>query len=164
MVMNPFGTDAVFDVALFAAGREPVRDSELTDCPLRPGRSMAIKLNGYRGRRSGGGRRGPDLDRAGRGRHHRRVERVGDHQRPGVARDRRTAYLPVRRGTGQSILSLAVPTERGSVVGGLLLSKNPRGPSAELTGRSLEPASAAIFPVMVDVDASIGVAVQEGDR
>ena len=35
VVMNPFDTDAVFDVALFAADRAPVRDSELTDVTVR---------------------------------------------------------------------------------------------------------------------------------
>ena len=48
IVMNPFATDAVFDVALFfAPPRSPGRDSELTDVTLAPGRSMAIKLNPY---------------------------------------------------------------------------------------------------------------------
>ena len=47
VVMNPFDADAVFDVALFAAGRAPIRDSELTDVTLRPRRSVSIRLNEY---------------------------------------------------------------------------------------------------------------------
>ena len=47
IVMNPFDVDAVFDVALFAADRAPIRDSELTDVTLRPRRSAAIRLNDY---------------------------------------------------------------------------------------------------------------------
>ena len=44
VVMNPFDTDAVIDVALFLAGRPPVRDSAWTDLPLRAGRSVALDV------------------------------------------------------------------------------------------------------------------------
>ena len=47
MVMNPFAVDAVFDVVLFTPKRAPIRNSELTDHVLRPGKSVAFRLNAF---------------------------------------------------------------------------------------------------------------------
>ena len=162
--MNPFDADAVFDVAIFAAGREPVRDSDLTDFSLRPGRSVAIKLNGYA---EGESALGVEIQTStGRVAAATTVVSSASGITSVLASPATSdaAYMPVRKGTGQSILSLTVPTERGSVAGGLLLTHKLPRPIGELTGTSLEPASAAIFPVVSDVDASIDLSVQEGDQ
>ena len=47
IVMNPFAVDAVFDVVLFTPKRAPIRNSALTDRVLRPGRSVAFRLNAF---------------------------------------------------------------------------------------------------------------------
>ena len=47
VVMNPFAVDAVFDVVLLTPKREPIRNSELTDHVLRPGKSVAFRLNAF---------------------------------------------------------------------------------------------------------------------
>ena len=44
VVMNPFDTDAVFDVALFSSVHAPVRHADLTDVTVAPRRSAAIRL------------------------------------------------------------------------------------------------------------------------
>ena len=164
VVMNPFGADAVFDVAIFATGREPVRDSDLTDFSLRPGRSVAIKLNAYA---EGESALGVEVQTStGRVAAATTVVSSASGITSVLASPATSdaAYMPVRKGTGQSILSLTVPTERGSVAGGLLLTHKLPRPIGELTGTSLEPASAAIFPVVSNVDASIDLSVQEGDQ
>ena len=47
VVMNPFAVDAVFDVVLFTPKRAPIRNSALTDHVLRPGKSVAFRLNAF---------------------------------------------------------------------------------------------------------------------
>ena len=47
MVMNPFAVDAVFDVVLLTPKRAPIRNSELTDHVLGPGKSVAFRLNAF---------------------------------------------------------------------------------------------------------------------
>jgi hypothetical protein len=42
--MNPFTSDAVIDVALFLAGRPPVRDSAWTDLPGARGTPVALDV------------------------------------------------------------------------------------------------------------------------
>ncbi|HEY6567062.1 MAG TPA: DUF5719 family protein, partial [Actinomycetota bacterium] len=163
VVMNPFATDAVFDVALFfAPPRNPVRDSELTDVTLGPGRSVAIKLNGFG--------EGEVAMGVGMGVSSGRVAAATTV----VSEDRgiasvlastatvRTAYLPTPAGAGQSILSLAVPTDQGSDIGALLLSKGATRPVPNLAAAALEPNSAGIFPVTPEGPTSVSVAVQEG--
>jgi hypothetical protein len=164
VVMNPFAADAVFDVAIFAAGREPVRHQNLTDFTLRPGRSVGIKLNGYA---EGESAMGVEVQTStGRVAAATTVVSKASGITSVLASPATSdaAYMPVRKGTGQSILSLTVPTERGSVAAGLLLTGALPRPVGELTGTSLEPAAAAIFPVVSNVDASIDVSVQEGDQ
>ena len=47
VVMNPFAVDAVFDVVLYTPKRAPIRNSALTDRVLRPGKSVAFRLNAF---------------------------------------------------------------------------------------------------------------------
>jgi hypothetical protein len=44
VVMNPFTTDAVIDVALFLEELPPVRSADWTDLPIDPGSSIALDL------------------------------------------------------------------------------------------------------------------------
>lgn len=163
VVMNPFATDAVFDVALFfAPPRNPVRDSELMDVTLDPGRSMAIKLNGFgEGEVAMGVSMGVSSGRVAAA---TTVVSEGRGITSVLASTAtvRTAYLPTIPGAGQSILSLSVPTDQGTDVGALLLSKGPTRPVPNLAAGALEPTSAAIFPVTPERPTSVDVAVQEG--
>ena len=101
VVMNPFAVDAVFDVVLLTPKRAPIRSSELTDHVLRPGKSVAFRLNAFdevsrrwgRGRRLVGSRRRlVPGDHAGR-RHPQR-----DRSRPD-----RFAGIPATRRWGGSV-------------------------------------------------------------
>lgn len=163
IVMNPFATDAVFDVALFfAPPRSPGRDSELTDVTLDPGRSMAIKLNPYG---EGEAAMGVGME-VSSGRVAAATTVVSANR--GITsvlastETARTVYLPTVEGAGQSVLSLSVPTDQGTDIGALLLSNGQTRPVPNLAAAALEPTSAAIFPVTPRRPTSVDVAVQEG--
>jgi hypothetical protein len=163
VVMNPFATDAVFDVAMFFAARSPVRDSALTDVTVDPDTSVAIKLNGFG---EGEAAVGVGID-VSSGRVAATTTVVSESRgitsviaSPGTVR---TSYLPTVPGSGQSILSLSVPTDSGSDVGALMLSQGSPRPVPNLAASSLEPNSAAIFPVTPKGPTSVDVSVQEGE-
>jgi Family of unknown function (DUF5719) len=164
VVMNPFVADAVFDVALFfAPPRSPVRDSRLTDVTLGPRRSIAIKLNTFA---EGEAAMGVEI-RASSGRVAATTTVVS--QSGGITSvlangsPLRGAFLPTVRGAGQSVLALSVPSGFGSDVGALLLTNDQPVPVPNVGARSLQPASAAIFPARTTGPSSVDVAVQEGD-
>ena len=103
VVMNPFAVDAVFDVVLFTPKRAPIRNSALTDHVLRPGKSVAFRLNAFA---EGEAAVGAEVDVSfGRvavssaGDHARRRHPQRDRQRRRPVRRR---YLPVGGGAGQS--------------------------------------------------------------
>jgi Family of unknown function (DUF5719) len=163
IVMNPFATDAVFDVALFfAPPRTPERNSALTDVTLAPGRSEAIKLNGFG---EGESALGVTMEvSSGRVAAATTVVSANRGITSVLASTAtvRTAYLPTVPGAGQSILSLSVPTDEGTHVGALMLSEGPTRPVPNLAAGALEPTSAAIFPVTAELPTSVDVSVQEG--
>ena len=162
VVMNPFGADAVFDVAIFAASRQPVRPSRLRDVTLAPERSLDIKLNTFA---EGESALSVEVQTSS-GRV--AVATTVQSKASGIASvlawpsTSRSAVLPTISG-GQSTLSLAVPTDGASVAGAQLLTEQLPRPVGELTGQSLEPASAALFPVVTGENASVDVTVQEGE-
>jgi hypothetical protein len=164
VVMNPFASDAVFDVALyFAPPRNPGRDSELTDVTLDPGRSIGIKLNAF-----GEGEAAVGIGmEVSSGRVAAATTVVSDSRgitsvlaSPDTAR---TVYLPTAEGAGQSVLSLSVPTDQGSDVSAVLLSAGETRPVPNLAATAIEPTSAAIFPVSPVEPTSVDVAVQDGE-
>ncbi len=162
VVMNPFASDAVVDVALFfAPPRNPGRDSELTDVTLDPGRSIAIKLNPYG---EGEAAVGVEVE-VSTGRVAAATTVVSEQGIASVLASPetvRTAYLPTVQAAGQSVLSLSVPTDPGSDVNAVVLSEQETRPVPNLAAAALDPTSAAIFPVKVDGPTSVQVAVQEG--
>jgi len=121
VVMNPFPSDAVIDVALFLAGRPPVRDSAWTDLPVRAGRSVALDVGS---RALGESIVGADVT-ATRGRIAvgSLAVRAGGSVRSTIAS---SAYasawtLPVAGGAGGGIVSLLVPGDLGIHFGATLL-------------------------------------------
>ncbi len=133
IVMNPFASDAVIDVALFLPDFPPVRDADWTDLPVRAGRSIALDLGSRalgasivgaqvvatRGRiavsslsiRSGGGVRSV----------------LGST----VASSR--WILPVTGGTGGGTVSLLVPGDTGVRFAAAQLSGSPPQTAGNLT-------------------------------
>jgi hypothetical protein len=162
VVMNPFDVDAVFDVALFAAARNPIRDSDLTDVTLRPGRSIAIDVGAYA---KGEEALGVDLE-VSTGRVAAATTVVSS--RSGITSVLATPspntdwILPTMGGAGQSILSLESPADEGSDVQAVALAGGGVTPLEGLSAKSLDPASAAIFPVVSDGPTGVKVSVQDG--
>jgi hypothetical protein len=171
VVMNPFDVDAVFDVALFAAGRAPIRDSELTDVTLRPRRSVAIRLNDYvKGEPALGtsievstGRLAASslVVSEGRG-----IASVLASEMPA---DRH--LLPTSKAAGRSALAVAVPTVApgggpegplGSVLTATLRSEGPPQPAGGLSEFAQDPESAAAFGVTTTGPSAVDLTVSEG--
>jgi Family of unknown function (DUF5719) len=163
VVMNPFGVDAVFDVALFVAPpRNPIRDSDLTDVTLRPGRSIAIDVGAYA---EGEEALGVDLEvSTGRVAASTTVvsSRSGITSVLGTPSTSASWLLPTMGGAGQSILSIEVPGEQGSDVQVAALAERGVRPLGGLSAKSLDPASAAIFPAVTDGPTGVRVSVQDG--
>jgi hypothetical protein len=161
VVMNPFDVDAVFDVALFAAARNPIRDSDLTDVTLRPGRSTAIDVSAYA---KGEAALGVDLE-VSTGRVAAATTVVSS--KSGITSVLATPapsaswLLPTVGGAGQSVLSLEVPTEEGSDLQAVAIGQGGVRP-LEGPAKAVDPASAAILPVITDGPAGVRVSVQEG--
>ncbi len=163
VVMNPFGADAVFDVALYTADRAPIRDSELTDLTLGPRRSMAVRLNDFAADEAAvaaqvdvkAGRVAvSSLDLSGS---------TGMRSVLGATDLSDAAYLPVAGGAGQTQLLLAVPGDNGVRFGATLFSENPPQSAGGLTAVDQNPATSAAYPVIVDGPSTVGVRLQDGD-
>ena len=111
VVMNPFAVDAVFDVVLLTPKRAPIRSSELTDHVLRPGKSVAFRLNAFD---EGDPAVGAEVDVSfGRV----AVSSLGITRDGGIrsvigaGETGSRAYLPLGGGAGQSTFDLMVPGE-----------------------------------------------------
>jgi hypothetical protein len=175
VAMNPFASDAVFDVALFTAERAPVRDSELTDVTLGPGASRAIRLNAFA---QGEEALGVMVDVStgklaastlvvseGRG--------IGSVLASSAPSDRQ--LLLTSSGSGRSALAVTVPTVTdGSGVAGAgaaglgatfaatLRSSGAPQPAGGLTEQTQAPESAAQYAVTTTGSSAVDVVVQDG--
>lgn len=173
VVMNPFDTDAVFDVVLFAADRAPVRDSELTDVTLRPRRSSAIRLNDVAQGEEGlglsvevsSGRLAASTLVVSKGRG------IGSVLASAAASERR--QLLTSTGTGRSVLAVAVPTvlgdatapapgQLGSTFAATLRSESPPQPAGGLNEQSLQPETAEAYAIATAGPSAVDVVVQDG--
>jgi len=177
VVMNPFDTDAVFDVALFAAeDRAAVRHAELTDVTLRPRRSVAIRLNEYAQGEEG---LGVSIDvSSGRVAASTLVVSESDgiasvlaSPAPGTRQ-----VLMTSTGTGRSVLAIAVPTvagehgaatssipgQLGSTFAATLRSEGDPQPVGGLAERTQEPESAVAYPVATIGSSAIDLVVRDG--
>ena len=172
VVMNPFDTDAVFDVALFSSGRAPVRHADLTDVTVGPRRSAAIRLNLYAQGEGGlgvsievsSGRVSASTLVVSRG---RGIGSVLASATPGERQ-----VLLTTTGTGRSVLAVAIPTlasDQGAAPGGLgstfaatLRSQDPPLPAGGLADQAQEPESAAAYPVTTTGPSAVDVVVREG--
>ncbi|MEO8423717.1 MAG: DUF5719 family protein [Actinomycetota bacterium] len=160
VVMNPFAVDAVFDVVLFTPKRAPIRNSALTDHVLRPGKSVAFRLNAFaEGDPAVGAEVEVSLGRVA-------VSSTGI-TRDGGIRDvigstqaGPQAYLPVGGGAGQSTIDLMVPGEDQVDFGATLLSGGAPVPAGGLTEASQNPTSARPYPVTFSGLSSVDVVAQ----
>lgn len=160
VVMNPFASDAVFDIVLFTPRRAPIRSTKLTDVVLRPGRSAAFRLNAFaEGDPAVGAEVDVSLGRVA-------VSSLGISRDGGIrsvigsTETSPRAYLPVGAGVGQSILALTVPGEREITFGATLLSSGPPTTAGGLTETGQSPSSARAYPVTTAGGSSIDVVSQ----
>lgn len=160
VVMNPFAVDAVFDVVLFTPKRAPIRSSALTDHVLRPGRSVAFRLNAFaEGDQAVGAEVDVSLGRVA-------VSSMGITRDGGIRsvigtiRTGPRLDLPVGGGAGQSIINLMVPGEGQVDFGANLLSGEAPVPAGGLTEASQNPASTRAYPVTFSGPSSAGVVAQ----
>ncbi len=177
VVMNPFDADAVFDVALFATDRAPVRDSDLTDVTVRPQRSVAIRLNDFaQGEEALGvavdvssGRVAAATLVVSKGRG------IGSVLAATAPSDR--ISLLTSTGAGQSDLSVMVPSPieasggattpapigpLGTTFAATLRSGDPPQPAGGLSEQAQESESAVGYPVVTTTASAIDLAVREG--
>ena len=160
VVMNPFAVDAVFDVVLLTQKRAPIRDSALTDRVLRPGKSVAFRLNAFaEGEPALGAEVDVSLGRVA-------VSSMGVTRDGGIrsvigsARIEPLAYLPVGGGVGQSTMDLMVVGEDQADFGATLLSADAPIPAGGLTEASQSPTSARSYAVTFSGLSSVDVAAR----
>ncbi|MDH4111548.1 MAG: DUF5719 family protein [Actinomycetota bacterium] len=176
VVMNPFDTDAVFDVALFTTDRAPVRDSKLTDVTLRSRRSTAIRLNDFA---QGEAALGLSIELSS-GRLAASTLMVSESRGiAGVLADQEPAdrhLLLTSSGVGRSVLSVVIPTvppaageattpspgQLGSTFTATLRSKDQPVPAGGITEQSQEAGSAVVYPVATVSSSAVDLAVGDG--
>jgi hypothetical protein len=164
VVMNPFAVDAVFDVVLLTPKREPIRSTELTDRVLRPGKSVALRLNAFdEGDPAVGAEVNVSLGRVA-------VSSLGITRDGGIrsvigsVQTGPQVYLPVGGGAGQSTLDLmVVPGDEEVDFGATLLSGAAPVPAGGLTQATQNPAAAKPYPVTFSGPSSVDV-VAPADR
>jgi len=176
IVMNPFDTDAVFDVALFAAERAPVRHADLTDVTVRPRRSTAIRLNLFAQGEDG---LGVSIDvSSGRIAASTLVvsEDAGIGSVLAAPAPSERHLLLTTRGAGESQLAVTVPTvgagadasaqpsagQVGSTFEATLRSKDPSQPAGDLAEQTQQPESAVAYPVAIAGSSAVDLVVREG--
>jgi hypothetical protein len=158
-VMNPFAVEAVFDVSLFRRRGAPVRPSDLTDVALKPGRSVALKLNGFA---EGEAALGVQVA-ASTGRVMAAVNRIeasrGISSMLAASQPAGSAMLPTAAGTGQSSVSVLSPGEDGIELSGTLLADEGQPILAGgLNGTAQEPLTAAPYPMVTEGPGALRVA------
>jgi hypothetical protein len=160
VVMNPFAANAVFDVVLLTPKRAPIRSTELTDKVLRPGKSIAFRLNAFdEGDPAVGAEVDVSLGRVA-------VSSLGITKDGGirsvigaVQTGSRTVF-PLGGGAGQSTLKLMVPGADQVDFGATLLSGEAPMPAGGLTEASQNPTSAKPYPVTFSGPSSVDVVAQ----
>lgn len=174
VVTNPFDTDAVFDVALFASDRAPVRDSELTDVTVRPRRSAAFRLNEFAQGEAGlgvsvqvsSGRVAVATLVVSEGRG------IGSVIASPAASERH--LMLTSTGAGRSMLAVSVPTvtddgaspvpatQLGTTFSATLRSEVAPQPAGGLAEQTQEPESAASYPIPTTGASAVDVVVGDG--
>ncbi len=160
VVMNPFAEDAVFDVVLLTPKRAPIRSSELSEVVLRPGKSLAFRVNAFaEGEPAVGAEVDVTLGRVA-------VSSLGVSRDAGIRSViggtdvASQAFLPAGAGSGQSTLVLMVPGEDQISFGATLLSADPPAPAGGLTEATQNPTSARPYPVTASGASSVDVVSQ----
>ena len=161
IVMNPFATEAVFDVVLFSS-RPPLRNSQLTDVVLGPGRSVAVPLAK---RLVDEAAIGAEVDaKVGR----IAVATLGVSGGGGVRSILGTTAtslrldLPTAAGSGQSSLEVTDPQDQDARFSATAWTSDGPSPAGGLIGQEHRATSAAAYPVMTSGATVVSVSAQGG--
>jgi hypothetical protein len=150
VVANPFATSAVIDVGVHSPDRAPVRPSDWTDLVVRPGRSIALRLDSQI---EGEPVAAADVE-ASVGRVVAGSVVVTDGSRIrsalGATAPRAGSILPVVGGSGQAELLVLSIADRSIRIAATELSDEPPRPAGGLTEREQGPLAAAPYAVPVD--------------
>ena len=160
IVANPFSTDAVVDVALFAADRDPIRDAEWTDLPLPAMRSVALRVNGkVVGEEAV---LAEVVAEVGRVAVASLVMGRGGGIRSAVASSTLSGSwnFPVGGGTGQTTLLVGMPAQEGTGFGVSLLTREPVQDFGGLTDAELPGAAAHAYPGSVAGPSGVALEVR----
>jgi len=156
LVMNPFATQAVFDVVLFRKGLAPVRSTDLKEIRLAPGRSVSIGLKqqafnedpvGAEVDVSSGRVAVASLGVGGLGGIRSAIGYAGSP----TAR----TYVPIAGAGAQSTVVVTVPGTASVQLSATLVSSRGSQPAGTLTGRAQPPQSASGYPVLTDGPSSV---------
>jgi hypothetical protein len=167
VVMNPFGADAVFNVTLFTADRDPIRSSRWTDLSLKPHHSVALPLGSSQAGALGEAALTAQIDVTSG-----RVAAAslgiassgGIRSTIGITHTSAQVFLPVAAGAGQSQIEVAVPGRAPVTYGATLLSKEPQRPIVGLISSRLTPGAAEVHPVITSGPSVVDVSTQGGGR
>jgi hypothetical protein len=150
VVANPFATSAVIDVGVHSPERAPVRPSDWTDLVVRPGRSIALRLDTQiEGEPVAAADVAVSVGRVVAG---SLVVTDGSRIRSalGSATPRPGSILPVVGGSGQAELLVLSTADRSIRIAATELSDEPPRPAGGLTEREQRPLAAAPYAVPVD--------------
>jgi hypothetical protein len=157
VIANPSAADAVFDVALFAPDRPPIRDSRWTNLVLHGNRSLALRVNLLAKNES---TVSAEVDvSSGRVALSSLVISHGGSVRSAIGQTSLStrALLPVTGGAGQTEVVLAAPGQADLAFGATLLSGRAPQPAGGLAGTSQTGQSAKAYPVIVGGASSVDV-------
>ncbi len=163
IVMNPYASEARFDVVLYSPGGAPIRDSKLTAVTLKPFRSVSVHVNTFAEDRSPVS---AEVDaREGRV----AVSSLGVTAAGGVrsvvgfpGSAAHTTTLPGGGDQGQSQLVVLVPGRVQSRFDATTAGLAGPQPAGALTGAVQDPQSARQYPVITDGPAAVSVVAQPG--
>ncbi len=162
VIMNPYGSNAIFDVVLFAADRAPVHESVLTDVVLKPHRSMFVPIQTILPLEPAVG---SEIDvHAGRV----GVASVDASVQNGVGAILGTTAqvssltVPLLGGSGQRSLSLIVPGAAGARFDGSNLGETASQPAGGLSGVAQDPQTSQAYAVATSGASGLRLVEQVG--
>lgn len=163
IIMNPFASDAVFDVTLYTPTRPPFRDPDWIDISIPAGSSQVLQIDKLVPGEDAVG--AEVVVKSGRV----AVATLGVSEEGGVRSALGSAslasrwYVPTASGAGQSSLAIFVPDEEGARFGATLLSEQLPQPAGGLVEQEQAMQSAHVYPVTTAGASAVDLLIG-GDR
>jgi uncharacterized protein DUF5719 len=159
IIANPFASDAVVDISLFARGRAPIRDSRVTDLSIPSRSSRSVRLGTFAAGEPAIGAlvqsRVGRVGVAGLG-----VGVSGIRSTVGRTALLKELTLPVASGSGQATLQVFDPGEEDAVLAATLLSREEPALIAGFIGSELGAESAAAYSLDVEDVSAVELSAQ----